>query len=124
MSSLLTWLDLGVAFLGALCFAWLGLYLPRSYQGTVRAPSWPPTIRWLLRIGCMTEILAAMAFGVLRVRHPAGANVVVPANAPPLDHLVQGLGILCIVVGSVLLVVWRIALTTHERRVHRREVGG
>ena len=116
-------LDLAITFLGVLLLVWIALFAPRRYQGAVPSTDWPPTIRWLWRIGWMVGVLGAVAFGVLRIRHPEGARVVVPASAPLLDHVLQ---ILVIVFGIgclAVLMVWKVALSTHERRVRRQEAG-
>lgn len=119
----IVWMDLVAALLWALGCVRAAVYLARRYHGTVSASHWPPTITWLWRIGWLTGVVGAVAFGMLRIRYPRGARLVIPASAPPLDHVVQVLGILCSIGCIVVLVVWKVALSRHERRVRRQRAG-
>ena len=112
------WGFLAVALLGVLGCVWMVLYSPRLYHGAVLSTDWPPTIRWLSRIGWIIEALALVGFGVIVMQYP---TVAVPANAPPIDHVIKVLALVCYVGGFVVLVAWRVALSAYERRVRRQE---
>jgi hypothetical protein len=119
----LPWVDLAITFLGVLLLVWNALYLPRRYRGATRSTDWPPTIRWLWRIAWTATVLGAVAFAVLRIRHPAGTQVVLPASARLIDHVLQ-VSLIAFGVGyRAALMAWKVALSAHERRVRRQEDG-
>jgi hypothetical protein len=77
----------------------------------------------LWHISWIVVLLGVVGFGVLRVRHPEGVRIVVPASAPLIDHIVQVLALVCIAGGCAIWVTWKVALSTHERRVRRQDTG-
>lgn len=113
-----------VLFLG-LYSVWAGLYVAhvaRSAAPTSEAPPalhWSRAAIWLWRIAWTTIGLGFGCFGLTALRDTHGIFISVPATAPLVDQVIWVFGIVCVLGGFFLFLVWLTVLSVQNRRESR-----
>lgn len=115
--------------------AWAGMHVAHINRASAPNPDmpldpdipptrrWSPTETWLWRFAWITIGLGFNCLGLTALRYSKGQYIVVPPNAPLIDHVIWLSSFVCWGGGFALLYALAMTSTVRARRTRREDVG-